>query len=50
MKANARNQDTVNRVTQNNPAWKRFAGHLSSDEVRQVGRVGIIGWLNGEAD
>lgn len=50
IKANAKNKDTVSRVVQNTPAWKRFAGHLSSDEIRQVGRVGVIGWLNGQAD
>ncbi|MDE1493066.1 hypothetical protein [Xenorhabdus bovienii] len=50
IKANAKNQDAASRVIQKTPAWKRFAGHLSSDEIRQVGRVGVIGWLNGQAD
>ncbi|MDW2635882.1 hypothetical protein RYZ90_18715 [Citrobacter portucalensis] len=50
IKANSKNQSTVSRTVENLPSWKRFAGHLSSDEVRQIGRAGAIGWLNGQAE
>lgn len=50
IKATEKNKDTVSRVVENLPAWKRFAGQLSDSEAKQAARVGAIAWLNGEAD
>lgn len=43
IKANTRNQANLNRIISNTPEWKRFAAHLSTDEAREVGRLGILG-------
>lgn len=43
IKANTRNQANLNRIISNTPEWKRFAAHLSTEEGREVGRLGILG-------
>ncbi|MEB0317593.1 hypothetical protein VC506_06225 [Citrobacter freundii] len=43
IKANTRNQANLNRIISNTPEWKRFAAHLSTDEAREVSRLGILG-------
>jgi hypothetical protein len=32
------------------PAWKSFYRTLTREEKQTIARVGIIGWLSGEAD
>lgn len=34
----------------NSPAWKSFFRTLTREEKQAIARVGIIGWLSGEAD
>ncbi|CAI0815929.1 lytic murein transglycosylase [Serratia quinivorans] len=47
-------QQVINRKMEariaNSPAWKSFYRTLSKDEKQAIARVGIIGWLSGEAD
>ncbi|MFV1475974.1 lytic transglycosylase domain-containing protein [Serratia marcescens] len=47
-------QQVVNRRMEariaNSPAWKSFYRTLSREEKQAIARVGIIGWLSGEAD
>ncbi|MGR7336776.1 lytic transglycosylase domain-containing protein [Klebsiella aerogenes] len=48
LKASIKNQSSINRSIEKAPEWKRFAGYLSSEEAREIGRLGIIGWLNSD--
>lgn len=47
-------QQVVNRKMEariaNSPAWKSFYRTLTREEKQAIARVGIIGWLSGEAD
>ncbi|HGW4305866.1 TPA: transglycosylase SLT domain-containing protein [Klebsiella pneumoniae] len=43
------NQKMETRIA-NSPAWKSFYRTLTREEKRAIARVGIIGWLSGEAD
>ncbi len=47
-------QQVINRRMEariaNSPAWKSFYRTLSREEKQAIARVGIIGWLSGEAD
>lgn len=50
IKATEKNKKTASKVVENLPAWKRFAGHLSGDEAKQVARVGALAWLNNDIE
>ncbi|WP_049280552.1 lytic transglycosylase domain-containing protein, partial [Serratia marcescens] len=47
-------QQVINRKMEariaNSPAWKSFYRTLTREEKQAIARVGIIGWLSGEAD
>ncbi|WP_164099630.1 lytic transglycosylase domain-containing protein [Serratia marcescens] len=47
-------QQVINRKMEariaNSPAWKSFFRTLTREEKQAIARVGIIGWLSGEAD
>ncbi|WP_129544322.1 lytic transglycosylase domain-containing protein [Serratia sp. 1D1416] len=47
-------QQAINRKMEariaNSPAWKSFYRTLTREEKQAITRVGIIGWLSGEAD
>lgn len=43
IKANTRNQANLNRIISNTPEWKRFSSHLSTEEGREISRLGILG-------
>jgi len=50
IKATEKNKKTASKVVENLPAWKKFAGHLSGDEAKQVARVGALAWLNNDIE
>ncbi|MFO6493663.1 lytic transglycosylase domain-containing protein [Hafnia alvei] len=47
-------QQVINRKMEariaNSPAWKSFYRTLTREEKQAIARVGVIGWLSGEAD
>lgn len=50
IKATEKNKKTASKAVENLPAWKKFAGHLSGDEAKQVARVGALAWLNNDIE